>query len=169
MGKTGPNILWIGVDKLHIKTLGVYGSINCRTPNLDRFSGGSLVFDNAFCPTAVCAPTRASMLTGRLPSEGSVICNDLVDWTLPTRDTSRKRRLDTWAETLHSSNYRSVHIGKWHLTGDDGDRPGDYGFEGTDYGGFGRHWRAPIPVHLSAATALAYCMHCARGHPCRRP
>ena len=70
MGKGKPNILWIGVDELHIKTLGVYGGVNGKTPHIDSFAAESLVFDNAFCPTAVCAPTRASMLTGRLPVRG---------------------------------------------------------------------------------------------------
>ncbi|HUV08922.1 MAG TPA: sulfatase-like hydrolase/transferase, partial [Spirochaetia bacterium] len=138
-----PNILWIGVDEQNIRTIGVYGSKNCKTPFLDRLAGQSLVFENAFCPTAVCSPSRASMLTGRMPSEGSVVANDLLTWTIPSRDASRVRIMKTWADSLRNRRYRTVHVGKWHLTGAEDDKPRDYGFEGTNYGGFGKNWGEP--------------------------
>ena len=79
MSKRQPNILWIGADEWNRSEIGPYGARNCTTPRLDAFASESMVFDNAFCATAVCSPSRASMLTGKLPSEGSVVVNETLE------------------------------------------------------------------------------------------
>ena len=88
-----PNVLWIGTDEHHRGTIGAYGSRDCRTPHIDQLAHESIVFDNAFCPTAVCAPARTSILTGKLPSEGSVNSNDGMEFTLPYRELGPCRAL----------------------------------------------------------------------------
>ena len=130
-----PNILWIGTDEQQRSTIGAYGSPNCRTPTLDSLAAESLVFDAAFCPMAVCAPARASMLCGRLPGEGSVISNDLLDFAHPDRELGPCQPLDSWAPALSQAGYELVHVGKWHASGDG--RPSDYGFAGPDWPGYG--------------------------------
>ena len=62
-----PNILWICTDQQRYDTLRALGNPLAQTPNLDRFVGEGTSFANAFCQSPVCAPSRASFLTGRYP------------------------------------------------------------------------------------------------------
>ena len=62
-----PNILWICTDQQRLDTIRALGNSSARTPNLDRFIGEGVAFENAFCQSPVCAPSRASFLTGRYP------------------------------------------------------------------------------------------------------
>ena len=138
-----PNVLWIGVDEIHLQTLGFCGAPDCKTPNLDELASQSLIFDRAFTPMAVCGPARSSMLTGRLPSEGSVICNNDMGWTTPYRAAAGKQTMGNWGTDLNEAGYRCVHVGKWHVTPDRDDKPSDYGFEGPDWPCFGWSWNEP--------------------------
>ena len=60
-----PNILWICTDQQRYDTIRALGNPLARTPNLDAFIGEGVAFENAFCQSPVCAPSRASFLTGR--------------------------------------------------------------------------------------------------------
>ena len=62
-----PNILWICTDQQRLDTIHALGNSSARTPNLDRFIGEGVAFENAFCQSPVCTPSRASFLTGRYP------------------------------------------------------------------------------------------------------
>lgn len=62
-----PNILWICTDQQRWDTLGCYGNEFVNTPNLDKLSAEGAHFENAFCQSPVCTPSRASFLTGRYP------------------------------------------------------------------------------------------------------
>ena len=64
---TQPNILWICTDQQRWDTLGCYGNSFVRTPNLDRLAARGILFEQAFCQSPVCTPSRASILTGRYP------------------------------------------------------------------------------------------------------
>lgn len=64
---TTPNILWICSDQQRWDTLNCYGNRFVTTPNLDRLAARGVRFDNAFCQSPVCTPSRASFLTGRYP------------------------------------------------------------------------------------------------------
>ncbi|UCC76171.1 MAG: sulfatase-like hydrolase/transferase [Anaerolineales bacterium] len=59
------SILWICTDQQRWDTLGCYGNEYVRTPNLDRLAESGVVFDQCYCQNPVCAPSRASFLTGR--------------------------------------------------------------------------------------------------------
>lgn len=61
------NILWICTDQQRQDTLGCYGNPFVTTPNIDRLAANSMVFENAFCQSPICTPSRASFLTGRYP------------------------------------------------------------------------------------------------------
>jgi N-sulfoglucosamine sulfohydrolase len=61
-----PNVLFCIADDAS-PHLGVYGYKWVKTPNVDRLAATGLVFDNAYVPTAKCAPCRAALLTGRYP------------------------------------------------------------------------------------------------------
>ena len=141
MATSQPNILWIGTDEQHRQTVGAYGSKISRTPHIDALAASGLVFDHAFSPMAVCAPARAAMLTGKLPSEGSVIANNDMCFAVPFLDTSHQRLPETWATALLDCGYRAAHVGKWHVIPVPDDRPSKFGFEGPDWGGYGKTWK----------------------------
>lgn len=61
-----PNVLLIIADDLR-PDLGCYGNAEARTPNLDRLAREGVVFERAFCPQALCAPSRAALFTGARP------------------------------------------------------------------------------------------------------
>lgn len=62
-----PNILWVCTDQQRQDTLGCYGNTFVSTPNLDAMAADSALFENAFCQSPVCTPSRGSFLTGRYP------------------------------------------------------------------------------------------------------
>ncbi|MBI5822167.1 MAG: sulfatase [Verrucomicrobia bacterium] len=64
--KQKPNILFVVADDAS-PHFGAYGCTWVKTPNIDRLARGGLVFDNAYTPTAKCAPSRSAILTGRNP------------------------------------------------------------------------------------------------------
>jgi len=73
--KDKPNVLFIAIDDLNdwIGCLG--GHPDVKTPNLDRLSERGVLFTNAFCSAPACNPSRASLLTGILPSTSGVYLN----------------------------------------------------------------------------------------------
>jgi len=62
-----PNIVWIVCEDIS-PTLPIYGDHTAKTPNLDKLANESVVYDNAFAPVGVCAPTRSSIITGMYPT-----------------------------------------------------------------------------------------------------
>ncbi len=86
-----PNILWIVTEDIS-PTLSFYGDNTAKTPNLDRLSKQSLVYDNAFAPVGVCAPTRSSIITGMHPTSIGTMhmrtSHDVFSWG--RRDYSAK-------------------------------------------------------------------------------
>jgi arylsulfatase len=62
-----PNILWICTDQQRLDTLGCYGNNLVETKSIDGLATDGVLFENAFCQSPVCTPSRASFLTGRYP------------------------------------------------------------------------------------------------------
>lgn len=62
-----PNILWICTDQQRFDSLGCYGNQKIDTPNIDRLAEEGVLFQNVYCQSPVCSPSRASFLTGRYP------------------------------------------------------------------------------------------------------
>lgn len=80
-----PNVLFIAVDDLNdwIGCLG--GHPQSRTPNIDRLASRGTLFTRAYCAAPACNPSRASLLTGRLPSTSGVYLNP-QPWRLAMPD-----------------------------------------------------------------------------------
>jgi arylsulfatase A-like enzyme len=113
------NIVFILTDDLGAWALHCYGCQDSHTPNLDRLAAEGMRFTRAFACTPVCSASRATWLTGRLPSHDGV-----QDWLL-TDDCVGPTARDflagqpTLSETLKSHGYTCGLSGKWHLGNDD--------------------------------------------------
>ena len=110
-----PNVILIMTDNQGAWTLGCYGNPDIRTPNIDRLASEGTRFTRAFCNNAVCSPTRASYLTGLMPSQHGVhkyINNDVM---LGPDAYSTIAEFDTLPQILSKSGYTCGLVGKWHL------------------------------------------------------
>lgn len=116
-----PNVIMILTDDQGYGDLGVHGNTVVRTPHLDRLAGESVALDRFHvCP--VCAPTRASLLTGRYHLRTGAIDTYLGRALIDPDEI-------TLAEVLRGAGYRTGLFGKWHLGDDFPRRPIDQGFE----------------------------------------
>ncbi len=99
-----PNILFISIDDLRPE-LGCYGNDFVKTPYLDQFASDGVLFNSAYCQSAVCAPSRASLMLGLRPDSTHV-------WHLG--DEFRKINPDavTMPQYFHEYGYYTVNIGK---------------------------------------------------------
>lgn len=106
-----PNIILLLADDLGYGDLSCFGSPAVRTPNLDRLAKEGMKCTRFYAGSAVCSPTRASVLTGRYPLRFGITkhFNDVNRW-LPESAT-------TVAELLKDAGYNTGHVGKWHLGG----------------------------------------------------
>jgi arylsulfatase A-like enzyme len=111
-----PNILFIVVDNQPASILGAYGNPDVRTPNIDRLAHEGVRFTRAFAVHGMCSPTRATLLTGLLPSHHGV-----QDWLDDEEmeswpgDWNAVREYRTLPYTLKNRGYQTSLIGKWHL------------------------------------------------------
>jgi arylsulfatase A-like enzyme len=117
---TRPNIVFVLVDDLGYWGLGCAGNDEIRTPNLDRVATEGIRFDNYFCTSPVCSPARASILTGRIPSQHGV--HDWLRAGNSTAEPDRGGRLIEYLEgqlgytdVLAENGYVCGISGKWHL------------------------------------------------------
>src|SRR5437868_14933509 len=67
-----PNLVFILTDNQGAWTLGCYGNPDIRTPNIDRLAAEGVRFTRALSSNPVCSPTRATFLTGLIPSQHGV-------------------------------------------------------------------------------------------------
>ncbi len=103
------NIVLIMADQLAASVLPCYGNPVARTPHLDTLAEAGCVFEHAYCNSPICAASRASMMTGRLPSEIGVYDNGAE---LPAA-------APTFCHALRRHGYRTVLSGKMHFVGPD--------------------------------------------------
>jgi arylsulfatase len=145
-----PNILLILADDLGFSDLGCYGS-EVATPNLDRLAADGLRFTR-FYNAARCCPTRAALLTGLYPHQAGV-GHMLGNWHPPGYTDGLNDRCATIAELLHDAGYRTYHVGKWHVGGVGGKKPGrnhplNRGFDRAYGSGGGGNYFALRPLYL---------------------
>jgi arylsulfatase A-like enzyme len=126
-----PNIVIILADDLGYGDLGCYGHPSIRTPHLDRMAAEGLRFTDFYSGAEVCTPSRAALLTGRLPIRSGMCGARRV--LFPNSKGGLPSAEMTLAETLREHDYATAHIGKWHLGTHEGARPLDQGFE-TSFG-----------------------------------
>lgn len=104
MKQKRPNILLITSDQQHWNTIGAFNK-EISTPNLDRLVKEGTTFKRAYCPNPTCTPTRASIITGKYPSQHGA-------WSLGTKLSENEH---TVGEDFIKSNYKTSLIGKAHF------------------------------------------------------
>ncbi len=102
-----PNILLIFSDQQHWRAMGFMDSF-FDTPHLDALAKEGFAFENSFCTTPQCSPSRSSLLTGFYPSKTGVIGN-------VGAAGGEKLDQETLASALKSAGYGTGYFGKWHL------------------------------------------------------
>jgi putative membrane-bound dehydrogenase-like protein len=111
-----PNVIVILTDNHGAWTLGCYGNPDIRTPHIDRLAKQGTLFTRAYASNPVCSPTRATLLTGLLPSQHGVHCF-LRGGRLQIGEQARNTLADfrSLGEILRDAGYRCGLVGKWHL------------------------------------------------------
>jgi arylsulfatase A-like enzyme len=160
-----PNIILVMTDDMGFNDISLYnggaadGSL--MTPNIDALAHQGVTFTQGYAANAVCAPSRASMMTGRYSTRfgfeftpifkvgprifdwmqqeaGEVPLPNYVDMEI-AEELPEMQFLGmpseqiTIAEVLKERGYHNVHIGKWHLGAENGMRPEDQGFDESLY------------------------------------
>jgi choline-sulfatase len=101
-----PNILFICTDQQRFDTLGCYGNSHIQTPAVDALAHEGTLFEQCYVQSPVCAPSRASLLTGRYPSVHGLWANGVA---LPPHERLVSR-------ALADGGYDCMLVGKWHLS-----------------------------------------------------
>ena len=152
-----PNVIVILVDDLGFNELSTYGggmgNGQVKTPHIDQLAASGVRCDNGYSTTAVCSPSRASLLTGRFSTrfgyeftpaaglgkfivsmhegeEPAYLFHEEIEDKLPPMEQMGLPQSEmTIAEVLQPQGYHSVHIGKWHLGGAEEFKPNNHGFD----------------------------------------
>lgn len=114
------NVLFMVADDMN-NALGCYGHPIVKTPNLDHLASRGVVFDRAYCQFPLCAPSRASFLSGRRPETTRVL-----SLTTPTRKYMQD--VVMLPELFRQNGYYSADCGKIYHTGPDHDDPRSWDF-----------------------------------------
>ena len=155
-----PNIVFILADDLGYGDVGwswqgrrLGAEVRIATPNLNRLAGEGTVLPAHYCAAPVCAPSRASILTGRLQkTNGCSVRNNMFDHPITERDTI--------ASVLKGAGYHTLAIGKWGVGGggESGTpvtaHPLDKGFD--SFYGFMDHMAGHTYYHYEGSVRGAY-------------
>ena len=138
-----PNFLFIYADDQRWDAMGVVQREQgerarfpwFKSPNMDRLASEGVRFRNAFVTLSLCAPSRAAYLTGRYNHLNGVANNHTF---FPENSV-------THATLLRAAGYKTAYIGKWHMGGQTGQRPGfDYS---ASFVGQGRYHDCPVEIN----------------------
>ncbi len=126
LAKERPNFLLILLDDSGWTDLGCYGS-NIQTPHIDGLAREGMRFSDCHSAAPNCSPSRAGLLTGRIPPRLGIYSYIPENHVMHLRDEEI-----TLAELLRSDGYTTGHFGKWHLSRLQSDQPGPQE-QGFDY------------------------------------
>lgn len=124
-----PNIVIILADDLGYGDLGCYGHPAFKTPRIDRMAAEGARLTRFNCPAPFCAPTRASLMTGRYPFRCGMNQNPAPDGGPAADALALPASEVTLAQVLKAAGYATGMVGKWHLGHKPGSLPTDRGFD----------------------------------------
>lgn len=110
-----PNVVVVISDDIRWNALGCAGHPHLKTPNIDQLAKEGVYFENMFCTTSLCSPSRATILSG-LYAHVHGVTNNFTDYP---------KELPSFPRQLQKSGYETAYVGKWHMgEKDDTPRPG---------------------------------------------
>lgn len=139
-----PNIIVLLADDLGYGELSCQGNAEIPTPHIDSIAANGIRFTNGYVTGPNCSPSRAGLLSGRIPTRFGYENNPIGHWNedptigLPVSEV-------TIAETLQEAGYTTGLIGKWHQGGTAAFHPFRHGFD--EFFGFMHegHYFVPPP------------------------
>ena len=123
-----PNYIVIFVDDMGYGDLGVYGNPTISTPHLDKMAYEGQKWTQFYSAASVCTPSRAALLTGRLPVR-SGMASSKNPVLFPNSLSGLPSTELTLAEKLKEKNYKTAIVGKWHLGHTKNYLPNNHGFD----------------------------------------
>ena len=132
-----PNIVLIFADDLGWKDVGYQGTDFYETPNIDRLASQGMVFTHGYAGAGNCAPSRACLISGQYtPRHGVYAVGDtergpktLMRMIPVPNKSGLPRKQFSIAKGLKAAGYTTGIFGKWHLSGKDGAKPSEQGFD----------------------------------------
>ncbi|GIR57018.1 MAG: arylsulfatase [Candidatus Neomarinimicrobiota bacterium] len=124
---TPPNFIIIFADDLGYGDLGSYGHPTIKTPNLDKMASEGVRFTQFYVGSSICTPSRAALLTGKLPVRTGMYGNRSV--LFPDNAGGLDPKEITIASALKEYDYKTACIGKWHLGHLQEYMPTNHGFD----------------------------------------
>lgn len=106
-----PNLILLLADDMGYADVEAFGGVDSLTPNLNRLAAEGARMTQFYAASAVCTPTRASVLTGRYPLRWGITRH------FPDDEQHLPPESITLPELLKGAGYRTAHVGKWHLGG----------------------------------------------------
>jgi arylsulfatase A-like enzyme len=113
MAKKQPNVIIILTDDMGYGEISCYNKNQVATPHIDRLAKEGARFTDFYVPTPYCAPSRASLLTGRFPLRHGMVENPAPDAGI--NDIGLNTSEITMGEYFQEAGYKTKGIGKWHL------------------------------------------------------
>ncbi|XP_069758053.1 N-acetylgalactosamine-6-sulfatase [Narcine bancroftii] len=164
-GGSAPNFIILLMDDMGWGDLAVFGEPSRETPNLDRMAAEGMLFPNFYTASPLCSPSRAALLTGRLP-----IRNGFYTTNAHARNGYTPQEIVggipaseiLLPELLKKTGYSSKIIGKWHLGHQDQFHPLRHGFDewfgspNCHFGPYNNKDRPNIPVYNNSEMVGRY-------------
>lgn len=136
---TKSNILYIQTDQHRPDIIGAYGNHIVKTPQLDQLAAQGIRFNNAFCCTGVCTPSRGAVLSGQWPHRSGMVFNPEMRASFGHRLCDFDGPITAFSEVLSKQGYALSNSGKWHI-GPRNNKRGEsafYGISGKHFEGYG--------------------------------
>lgn len=111
-GESRPNVLFVLCDDIRWNALSCMGHPYLKTPHIDSLAAQGILFENSFCTTSLCSPSRASILSG-LYAHTHGVTNNFTEYP---------DDMLTFPRRLQSAGYDTAYVGKYHM-GEDNDEP----------------------------------------------
>lgn len=138
MTDTRPNIVMVMTDQHAARIMGCAGDIYAQTPALDKLAKEGMRFDNCYCPSPLCVPSRMAFLTGLEPHQSGVLTND--DYLASD--------IPTIAHAMGAAGYDCYLVGRMHFNGPDQ----NHGFAHRPIGDIGASYPGKPPPDIGALT-----------------